>query len=87
MGGFSSFFAHGGVLFLRDHRLIRCPEIREAVTSTIAVWNAFPQALARLFTSIPNCIGNHLSRLAAQGNPHPGVVRFFEHKRPEFVQF
>src|SRR5437879_8359760 len=26
-------------------------------------------------------IGDHLTRLAAQGNPHPGVVRFFEHKR------
>ena len=28
-----------------------------------------------------------LSRLAAQGNPNPGVVRFFEHKRPELIQF
>ena len=25
--------------------------------------------------------------LAAQGNPNPGVVRFFEHKRPQFIQF
>jgi hypothetical protein len=61
--------AHGGVLFLWDHGLICCPERRFAVTSKIALWNAFPQPLAPLFTPVPNCIGNHLLRLAAEGNP------------------
>jgi len=36
---------------------------------------------------IPNGIGDHLTRPAAQGNPNPGVVSFFEHKRPECIQF
>src|SRR6266849_3605504 len=36
---------------------------------------------------IPNSISHHLSCLAAQSYPHPGVVGFFEHTRPAFVQF
>ena len=28
-----------------------------------------------------------MPRLATEGNPNPGVVRFFEHKRPELIQF
>ena len=84
---FSGLFAHGYVLLLRDHRRVGRPEIREAVTSTIAVWNGLPQALTRLFAPIPNRISDHLRRLAAQGNPKPGVVRFFEDKRPELIQF
>ena len=54
---------------------------------TIEVWNALPQALAHPFTPIPNGIANHLTRLAAKGDPNPGVIGFFEHKRPQFVQF
>jgi hypothetical protein len=86
-GGFSCLFAHCCVLFRRDHSLSGGPEIREAVSSTIVVCNALPQPLARLFTPITHRRGDHLSPLAAQGNPHPGVVRFFEHKRPPFVPF
>ena len=54
---------------------------------TREVWNALPQSLARPFTPIPNGIANHLTRLAAKGDPNPGVIGFFEHKRPQFVQF
>ncbi len=81
VSGFSRLFAHGYVLLLRDDCLIRCPESREAVTSTIALWNGLPQALTRLFAPIPNRISHHLTCLAAQGNPNPAVVRFFEGKR------
>ena len=35
MGGFSRLFAHGCVLFLRDHSRIGCPEIREAMPLAI----------------------------------------------------
>ena len=87
VSGFSRLFPHCYMLLLRDNRLIRCPEIREALTSTIAVWNGLPQALTRLFASIPNRISHHLTRLAAQGNPNPRVVCFLEHKRPELLQF
>src|SRR6266567_2951005 len=72
--------AHGYVLLTRDYCWVCDPEIREAVTSTIDVWNVLPQLLARLFTPIPDRISYHLSRFTAQGNPNPGVVRFFEHK-------
>ena len=87
MGSFSRLFSHSGMLFLWDHRLIRCPEVCEAMTSTIEIWNGLPQPLTRLFTSIPNRIGHHLTRFTTQSNPHPGSMDFFEHKRPQFVQF
>src|SRR5437588_6397 len=82
MGGFSRLFSHRKVLFLWDHRSVCRPEIREAVSSAISLWNGLPQALARLFAPIRNCVGDHLPRLAAESNPNPGVMRFFEHKRP-----
>ena len=86
MGRFSGLFAYRHMLFLRDHFPGRRPEIREAVTSTISLWNGLPQLLTRLFAPIPNRVGDHLPRLAAESNPNPGVVGFFEHKRPQFVQ-
>jgi hypothetical protein len=84
---FSGLFAHGCVLLLRDHRRVGRPEIRAAMSLPILLWNGFPPPLTRLFAPIPHGIGHHLSRLAAEGNPNPGVVRFFEHKRPQLIQF
>ena len=81
MGRFSRLFSYSGVLLLRDHRLVGCERVGEAMPLTIEVWNALPQALARPFTPIPNGIANHLTRLAAEGDPNPGVVGFFKHKR------
>ncbi len=53
----------------------------------LLLWNGLPQPLACLFAAIPNPIGDHLTRLAAQGDPNPEAVRFFEHKGPELVEF
>jgi len=60
---------------------------RLAMALAIRLRNRLPQPLARLFAPIPNSICHHLSCLAAQCYPNPGVVGFFEHKRPQFVQF
>ena len=81
MSRFPCFLSDGGVLVLRDHCLRGGPEIREAVTSTIAIWDGLPHPLTRLFAPIPHRRSDSLTRLAAQSNPHPGAVRFFEHKR------
>ena len=54
---------------------------------TISLWNGLPQPLTRFFAPIPNGIRHHLPALSAQGNPNPRLVRFFEYKRPEFIQF
>jgi len=43
--------------------------------------------LTRLLAPITQRIRDDLSRLATQGNPHPDLLDFFEHKRPEFIQF
>jgi hypothetical protein len=80
MSCFSRFFSDSRVLFLWDHCLIDCPEIRETMTSTIALRNSLPQALACLFAPMSNRIAHHLARLATQGDPNPSVVCFFEHK-------
>ena len=87
MGGFSRLFAHGGMLLLGDDSSIHSQKVRKAMALAIRLRNRLPQPLARLFAPIPNSIRHHLSCLAAQSYPNPGVVRFFEHKRPEFVQF
>ncbi len=42
MGSLPCFLSHGFVLLLRDHGLIRCPKIGEAVTSTVDRWNGLP---------------------------------------------
>src|SRR5690242_20585453 len=85
MGCFPSFFSDGCVLFFWDYYLIRSPEIGETVTGTRAVWNGLPQSLTRLFAAIPNRVSNDLAGLAAEGDPNPTVLRFFEYKRPQFV--
>ena len=87
MGGFSRLFSHGGMLLLGDYRCVGCPKICEAMSLAISLWNGFPQALTRFFAPIPNRVSDHLPRLTAEGNPNPGVVGFFEDKRPQFVQF
>src|SRR5947209_12284659 len=59
----------------------------EAMALAILLRNRLPQPLTRLFTPLPNHIRHHLTRLAAQGDPNPRGVSFFEHKRPQFVQY
>jgi hypothetical protein len=56
---------------------------RLAMALAILWRNGLPQPLARLFAPIPNGIRHHLARLAAEGNPNPGGVGFFEYKRPQ----
>ncbi len=87
VGRFSRLFSHCRVLLLWDHRRVGRPEIREAMSLAISLWNGLPQPLTRLFAAIPNRVGDHLPALSTEGNPNPGVVGFFEHKRPQFVQF
>jgi hypothetical protein len=84
---FSRLFADSKVLLLWDHTRIDLQKVGEAVALPIALYNGLPQALTRLFDPIAHGRRDHLSRLAAEGNPNPGVVRFLEHKRPQFVQF
>src|SRR6266567_447764 len=87
MGSFSGLFAHGCVLLVRDHRFICRPKVSKAMSLAIGGWNSFPQTLTRLCVPITQGISYDLSRLATQSNPHPDPVGFFEHKRPQFIEF
>ena len=87
VSGLSRLFAHCCVLLLRDHRRVCCPEVRKAMPLAVGGWNALPQTQTGLFAPIAQRIGDHLTRLAAQGDPHPGLVGFFEPERPQFIQF
>ncbi len=87
MGGCSRLFSYSSVLLLRDHRRVCRPEVREALPRALGWWNALLQAHTRLVAPSTHRVGDHVTRCAAQRSPHPGVVGFFEHKRPAFVQF
>src|SRR6266699_5190660 len=80
MSGFPGFLSHSGVLLFWNDRLIGLPKIRVAVPGTIGWWNGLPQATTCLFASISYCVSNHLTRLAAQSDPDPGLIRLLEHK-------
>ncbi len=77
MTGFSCLFAHGSMLLLWDDQSIDSQKVGEAMALAILLRNRLPQPPACLFVPSPNGIGHHLSCLAAQGDPNPGVVRFF----------
>jgi hypothetical protein len=71
VGGFSGFFTHSCMLLMWDHRLVSRPKGGSAMSLAVDKWNDLPQALTRLFASIPNGIGDHLTALSAQGHPNP----------------
>src|SRR5205807_1240012 len=71
----------GCMLLLRDDRSVDSQKGGSAKAQAILLWNGLPQPLACLFAAIPKHRGDHLTRLAAQSHPHPGVVGFVEHKR------
>ena len=87
MSGLSRLFAHSRMLLLGNHASIYFQKACKAMAQAILLQNRLPQPLTRLFTLLPNCIRHHLTRLTAQDYPHPRVVRFFEHERPQFDQF
>ena len=87
MSSLSCLLAHGRVLLLRDDGSIDIQKVRKALALTILLRNGLPQPQACFFASIPNGIRHHLTCLTAQSDPDPRVVRLFEYKRPQFVQF
>ncbi len=82
MSDLPSVLSHRRVLLFWNDGLIGLPKIRVAVSCSIGGWNDFLQATTRLLAAISHCVSDHLPRLAAQGDPDPGLSRLFEHKGP-----
>ena len=63
-----------------DYGLVSHPKIGKTVACIIGVWNGLPQASASLLASISYGVSNHLTRLTAQDDPDPRLVRLFQYK-------
>lgn len=75
------------MLLFWNHRLVGTPKIGVTLSSTICMWNCFPQTATGLFTSISHSVCHHLSRLSTQGDPDPCLIGLFQHQRPQFIPF
>ena len=42
VGGFSGLFSYSRMLLLGDHRLVRRPKVREAMSLAVDCWNGLP---------------------------------------------
>lgn len=87
MSCIACFLSDCGMLLFRDHGLIRCPEIGEAVTSTVGRWDGLPQLTTGSLASVSDHRGDHLTRLATQGDPDPRLIGLFRNKGPELISF
>src|SRR5258708_36618083 len=86
LGGVSCLFSTGGMLLLREYCRVGRPKVGEAMSVAISLWNGFPQLLTCFFAPMADRVRDHLPCLTAEGNPNPGVVGFFEAKRPQYVR-
>jgi hypothetical protein len=87
MSGFPALLAHRLMGLGGKNRLIRFPEITVAVTITIGLRKALPEAATRLFTVVANDKGHDLARAPAQRGPQPAFLLALAYKRPGFIQF
>jgi hypothetical protein len=68
------------------HLAIRTPKIAESPACFIGHWNALPEQSARRLAPVSKNKSHNLARPAADGNPQPAFVNFFQDKRPHFIQ-
>ena len=68
------------MLFVGQHFLIRLPKVGEAVTGAKGGGDALPEFLTSRGAAVTCHIGNDLPGLAAQGDPDPILIGFFQHK-------
>lgn len=81
------FLADRRMLLLWYHRLVRGPEIGEAVAASVGCWDGVPQAATGVLTAIPDRIGDHLVAATTEGDPDPTLVCLFGDKGPQLIEF
>ncbi len=68
------------VLLSGNHCRVCVPEVTVAMGSLVGFRDRFPQLAAGRFTAVTDCVGDHLTGAAAQGNPDPLLMRLLQHK-------
>jgi hypothetical protein len=86
MCGLSALFPAWLMLLFRNDGLIRAPEISITGSTTILRRKCVPELLAGGFAPIADHERDNLACFPAEGKPHPALVCFLAHKRPEFIQ-
>jgi len=81
-----SLLADTAVRLFWKHLAIRAPKIAESPACFIGHWNALPEQSARRLAPVSKNKSHNLARPAADGNPQPAFVNFFQDKRPHFIQ-
>lgn len=84
--GLSFFFAARLMLLLRQHFLIRFPQVAKAKSALVVSGNLVPQSAARSGTAVTPMPSHDLPCPSAQRHPQPHRLLFALDKAPEFVQ-
>ena len=87
VGGLATFLTHTAMRLLGKNLLVGFPKIAEGLTHLVLIRNLVPQAAAGFLTTIPDHEGHNLARPATNGCPQPPFSVFFQHERPEFIEF
>ena len=87
VGGLATFLTHTAMRVLGKNLLVGFPEIAEGLTPLVLIRKLVPQALAGFLTTVSDHEGHNLARPATNGCPQPAFSVFFQHERPEFIQF
>lgn len=75
------------VSFFRKYFLVSLPEVTEAVTMAILLWDTFPEFVTGLCTPVANGEGDNLPSSATHHRPEPTFILPKAYKWPEFIEF
>lgn len=85
MSRLSTRLSHRPMVFLINNGGIRGPKIGITHRRLEPLRDPFPKTTTGFLATITHGIGDDLTRVTAQYHPHPDVVCFAVHIRPQFV--
>ena len=87
MIGLPAIFAHGLMPIQGENSLISIPAIIERAAALVRQRDASPELKTTGLRAVTDEVGHDLPSAATQGHPHPALVGFLEHERPQLIQF